>query len=383
MNEPGEPGEEQRIPLWTHGQAGAPVAPENWNDPAYVPPPGWDAYQAYTHPFYRDTRSRIGPGPARPYRGSVKVTAAVTAGALLFGLNLFMHGYLKPPAYPVASASASASASAPAPVPAKAPPTSDSGDDGPLIYKTGPHPADSPAPDDINGSVPLIASPTPGHEEARAQLGRPAPVAATSSAYAFTNKDKSGQPVTYDPCRPIHYVVRTANEPADGPELIEQAIAAVSQATGLVFLHDGATSEAPSAQREAYQPDRYGDRWAPVLIAWETTAEEPRFTAARDPHTVLGLGGSEAVRNGTTGFTYVSGQLRLNAPGLQAMIQQEGLAQARGTIEHELGHLVGLAHVQDPTQLMYPSATLGVTTYQAGDLNGLFLLGMGECRPGV
>ncbi len=201
MNEPGEPEGEQRIPLWTQDEAGAPVAPENWNDDAYVPPPGGDAYQAHTHPFYRDPRSRPAPGPARPFRGRLKVTAAVTAGVLLFVFNLFLHGSLKLPAY----FSGPAPAPAPAPVAAKAPPASDSSnssDDGPLIYKTGPHPAEPPAPDDINGSAPLIASPTPGHEEARAQLGRPAPVATASSAYAFTNKDKSGQPVTYDPCRP-------------------------------------------------------------------------------------------------------------------------------------------------------------------------------------
>jgi len=289
-----------------------------------------------------------------------------------------LHGYLKPPALFGGSGLAPGIAQPPAPGPG-------TGGSGPLIYHTGPDPTGSPAQADADadGSVPLTGYPTPGREEGWAPLGRPAPVPAKSSAYAFMAKGDDGQPVRYDPCRPIHYVTRAANQPSDGPELIDQAIAAVSHATGLVFPHDGATTEAPSAKRQAYQPDRYGDRWAPVLIAWETTADEPSFTAIKDPHTVLGLGGSEAVRNGPTGFTYVSGQLRLNAPGLQAMIQQEGLAQARGTIEHELGHLVGLAHVQDPTQLMYPSAHLGVTTYQAGDLNGLCLLGMGECRPGI
>jgi hypothetical protein len=195
--------------------------------------------------------------------------------------------------------------------------------------------------------------------------------------------DDDGQPVKYDPCRPIHYVTRAANSPAAGPELIKEAIAAVSRATGLVFIDDGATTEAPSDQRQPYQPGLYGDRWAPVLIAWETTTEDPSFTDLEDEDTTLGRGGSEAVSIGDTDFTYVSGQLKLNATALKSLIELEGPSQARGTIEHELGHVVGLDHVQDESQLMNPSDSAGLNTYQAGDLNGLALLGQGECRPGV
>lgn len=205
----------------------------------------------------------------------------------------------------------------------------------------------------------------------------------TSAAYAFSDTSDDGKRVGYDPCRPIHYVTRAANSPAVGPEIIQQAIAAVSRATGLEFIDDGATTEAPSAQRESYQPGRYGDRWAPVLIAWESTAEESNFTDLEGEGTILGRGGSEAVSIGDTDFTYVSGQLELNAPALKSLIEQEGPAQARGTIEHELGHLVGLDHVEDPTQLMNPTDSAGLNSYQAGDLNGLALLGQGECRPGV
>ncbi|WP_432396939.1 matrixin family metalloprotease [Pseudarthrobacter sp. L19] len=120
-----------------------------------------------------------------------------------------------------------------------------------------------------------------------------------------------------------------------------------------------------------------------MLIAWETTAEEPRFTNKAVGTNVMGLGGSEAVSIGNSGFTYVSGQLELNGPAMQAMIGREGPAQARGVIEHELGHVVGLDHVQDPSQLMNPTDSIGVTTYQAGDLTGLSMLGQGPCRPEI
>ncbi|NAZ75610.1 hypothetical protein GTQ99_09285 [Kineococcus sp. T13] len=54
----------------------------------------------------------------------------------------------------------------------------------------------------------------------------------------------------------------------------------VGTATGLRFIDDGATTESPSAQRQPYQPKRYGERWAPVLISYVTTAEVPDIAAA-------------------------------------------------------------------------------------------------------
>ena len=363
MSEPEELGDPKRIPLWKlEEMAGNPAPPEGWRGNPTPLLPGWEASQVHTSSSA--VRVRRAPWPIRLFRALLKVTAVLTAGALLAGFSLYMRGDLRPSAFLGG--------------PAQAP---DLGMPNLLTPFIQP-PSDVP-PADAAESAPLTDYPTPGREEAAAPLGRPAPVPATSAAYAFLDTGEDGQPVKYDPCRPIHYVTRAANSPAAGPELIQQAIAAVSRATGLVFIDDGATMEAPSAGRESYQPDRYGDRWAPVLIAWETTAEDPSFTELEDGDTILGRGGSEAVSIGDTDFTYVSGQLALNAPALKSLIEQEGPAQARGTIEHELGHVVGLDHVQDPTQLMNPSDAAGLNSYQAGDLNGLALLGQGECRPGV
>lgn len=47
---------------------------------------------------------------------------------------------------------------------------------------------------------------------------------------------------------------------------------------------------------------------------------------------------------------------------------------------HELAHVVGLDHVDDPTQLMYAENS-GQLDFGAGDRAGLALLGTGECVP--
>ncbi len=63
--------------------------------------------------------------------------------------------------------------------------------------------------------------------------------------------------MAYDPCRPVHYVVRPDNAPPGTDLLIQEAVARVS-ASGLHFVYDGATSEAPSETHETYQAERYG-----------------------------------------------------------------------------------------------------------------------------
>lgn len=47
---------------------------------------------------------------------------------------------------------------------------------------------------------------------------------------------------------------------------------------------------------------------------------------------------------------------------------------------HELAHVLGLDHVDDPTQLMHEENT-GQFDFGDGDLAGLALLGTGACVP--
>ena len=220
--------------------------------------------------------------------------------------------------------------------------------------------------------------PKPGVGESSQPLGVPASLAAASASYRFLAHQADGTtPVSYDPCRPIHYVIRQQGEPAGGQQIVTDAIRRVSQATGLRFVYDGVTSEAPSRQRELYQPDRYGDRWAPVLISWVTPSENPDFAAD-----VAGEGGSAHTGLPNQPSAYVTGAVELDARQLGSMLQRPGGNQVvRAVVLHELGHLVGLDHVTAANQLMYPQSQPGVVDFGAGDLTGLAALGKGACVP--
>ncbi|GIG21017.1 hypothetical protein Cch01nite_17410 [Cellulomonas chitinilytica] len=231
----------------------------------------------------------------------------------------------------------------------------------------------------VSAALPSSGPPA-GLEEARLPLGAPpAESVDDTGPYTFSAMQPDGSgPVTYSPCRPVHYVVRPDHAPDGADELLRTAIDRVAHATGLRFVGDGPTDEAPDPDRAAYQPDRYGRRWAPVLIAWSTASETPGLAGD-----VAGTGGSAALtRDGRT--TYVTGAVTIDADELDRLLAApHGRDVAIGVITHELGHLVGLAHVDDPTQLMYPRTNLAVTSFAAGDRAGLALLGAGSCARDV
>ena len=196
--------------------------------------------------------------------------------------------------------------------------------------------------------------------------------------YRFAHLQADGlTPVAYDPCRPVHYVTRPGNVPAGGEHMVRAALARITEVTGLRFVDDGATDEPGTRHREPFQPARYGDRWAPVLNAWETEAENPDLAGDR-----VGEAGSTAVSLGDGPKVYVTGTVSLDATQLPDILTRPGGAKAvPGIVLHEFGHLVGLDHVDDDRQLMYPETRRGVSDFAAGDLTGLVQLGAGACVP--
>ncbi|MFE7631576.1 matrixin family metalloprotease [Kocuria sp. NPDC057446] len=225
----------------------------------------------------------------------------------------------------------------------------------------------------IHPYLPNASAPPPGVDASRDPIGVP-PAVADIGGYRFMESpDPEQEMVAYDPCRPVRVVVRPDDAPPGGEQLIEEAIGAISAATGLQFVDAGTTTEAPSSRREPYQPDRYGRQWAPILIAWSDAEEHPDLAGD-----VAGRGGSTA-RNVDAGpFVYVTGQVVLDAPSLTSMMERPD--QVRAVIMHELAHVVGLDHVDDPGQLMYGD-NVGLTDFAPGDRAGLAKLGAGTCVP--
>jgi hypothetical protein len=202
---------------------------------------------------------------------------------------------------------------------------------------------------------------------------RPAPAA---QGWQATYTDSSGLPARWDPCRPIPYVVSPRRLGASARRDLDEALRRISAASGLRFEHLGDVDEEPARRRSAYQPERYGERWAPLLVAWVGPGETDMAIGRKVPGTSMVV----AVAN-HAGGSLVSGQVVLHRD--RPMAEGFGPGLSRGKVLlHEIAHVLGLGHVDDPQQVMHPKVTGGPATLGTGDRTGLAALGARRgCHP--
>ena len=193
--------------------------------------------------------------------------------------------------------------------------------------------------------------------------------------FLFPTGGEGGGPVRYDPCRPVEWVLSPRLMPAAVEPLVDRAVARVEEATGLDFVAAGTTDEIVSFGRPLVQ-DRYGDGFAPLVIGFSTEAATPDLAG-----TVTGLGGSTAVAGAYGEARFLrAGVVVLDAEDLARVAEEPGgedLVEA--VIAHELGHVVGLAHVADTGELMH-EANLRLLDWGPGDRAGLAIAGAGGCE---
>ena len=204
---------------------------------------------------------------------------------------------------------------------------------------------------------------------------------ADSSHYAFmaTRRLTGNDPVTWSSCRPIHIVVNDAEAPHDADTMLREALDRVTELSGLEFVVDGKTDEQPRDNRPAQNTNPLKGRWAPVLVAWTTPKQVPQLDGP-----VAGIGGPrEAPSSYPDERRYVSGIVYLDGPSIaEVMTRRDGWAQARAIVMHEVGHLVGLTHVDSDQELMDGDNDSGITDFGPGDRAGLRRLGSGPCFRG-
>ena len=154
-------------------------------------------------------------------------------------------------------------------------------------------------------------SPPAGVGEQSQPLGIPAAAPSGTGPYVFmSTQAHSSAPVAYDPCRLIHVVLNDRTAPPGADAVVRAALERASQVSGIQFVIDGPTNEAPSPKRPSYQPKRYPGRWAPVLIAWSDPAETPALAGR-----VAGIGGSASL-SVSGGTVYLTGGVTLDGPDL-------------------------------------------------------------------
>ena len=179
-------------------------------------------------------------------------------------------------------------------------------------------------------------------------------------------------PVTYNPCETIRVEINPegVNDEDQAREVVLSAMRQMSAATGLRLEYAGPSDDRPQ-WRSRTEPVL--GQVEPVLISFATSDEVSELAGQ-----VAGMGGSASVqRQGVR--TYVSGQVTLDADAFDDLLDQGGgVDVVRAIAMHELGHLVGLAHVEDDRELM-DAQNQGQLDFGPGDRRGLALLGKGPC----
>jgi hypothetical protein len=194
---------------------------------------------------------------------------------------------------------------------------------------------------------------------------------ASSEGFSVWERNDDGTPVRWDPCSPVEVLLATADAPEGAGDDLEDAVTTLREATGLDVVVTGTTDRRPSGDRLPYQPEEHGERWAPILVAWAPPGADG--LPLRDTDRGLAI----PIAVGPPGDrTYVSGQVVLNAERHDLRSGRGDRADSWGaTILHELMHVLGLGHVDDPDELMHVHPGEGPVRLGSGDLAGLRAIG--------
>ena len=180
-----------------------------------------------------------------------------------------------------------------------------------------------------------------------------------------------GHQARWDACRVVRYRVNPRRLPAGALAEVKLAFRRLAEATGLRFTYVGPTSFVP------YRRGGGSLQHADVAVAWATPRQVPGLAGS-----VVGLGGYAGVSGSprwtriTQGYVVLDSTSAL-APGFAGRRSTRGM-----TLLHELGHAVGLDHVRDRRQVMYPVMLPRPAQYASGDLRGLKAVGASRgCFP--
>lgn len=203
----------------------------------------------------------------------------------------------------------------------------------------------------------------------------PAVVVPDAGSYAFSYTS-GGEPVFFDPCVPVRWKLSTADMPRGAEEMVRQAVDDISARTGLSWEFAGYTGSPPDQFAPLVELVDGEWAWAPVVIGWSDAA---RTSALQGSSTgaAAGIMGPSARDDG---LFLRAGVVFIDIDDLpQSFDRAEDRDRTLLILTHELGHVVGLDHVTDSGELMYPLLN-GATGWGPGDLAGLAAAGSGRCE---
>jgi hypothetical protein len=187
-------------------------------------------------------------------------------------------------------------------------------------------------------------------------------------SYAFIVTTNAGDPVGWNHCEPIHYVVNPTRAPEGWEDIVRDGVAEITAASGFQFQYDGTSIDRSFTQRTVDPQDP-----PPVLIAWADDQEVPDLAGS-----TAGIGGATPARVHNR-VQFVTGLVVLDIEAFDRMERRGDQRSEDLILAHELGHVLGLDHVDDVDELMN-AEYVGQTGFGPGDREGLQQLHELPCR---
>jgi hypothetical protein len=193
--------------------------------------------------------------------------------------------------------------------------------------------------------------------------GTGSPPSAGSHGFLYGFGD--GSYARWNPCKALTYKVNYVGAPWFARSEVEAAVARVESATGIDLVDMGDLGGAAGNDGKA------GPFGVDAVIAFVNSGENPGIGSAAG----LGGGGYMPAWNGYAARV-VSGFVLIN----ESLGYSQGLGPSglQGLLLHELGHMMGLDHVQDLAEVMYPVMHNVPNGYGPGDREGLWYLGAAQ-----
>lgn len=194
----------------------------------------------------------------------------------------------------------------------------------------------------------------------------------------------------FDPCRQIPYILHEDVSVSNIEWMVTQAFQDVEGRTGLDFEYKGrydlSITEFGSESNLLLNDDRPFDgidtSFRPVVVHILETEDFMARVEAEGYSDAVGLGGPNGYEIGDE-LVSVTGDVFIDGEAMNEFIALGYPAEVLATMRHEVAHVVGLGHVDNPNELMYGDVGgyLGEnpTDFQVGDKYGLWQVGAAEC----
>lgn len=209
-----------------------------------------------------------------------------------------------------------------------------------------------------SASPPARATPIPPRAPARVtECGAIPAEPPPATAYAFLLHDPAGRPGHWDPQVPIAYTIDLRQAPAGALALVQQIMGEVSAISGLQLSFAGTY-------------DALGNEpHAPLTLHWSSHRADFAGGENEPGHETT------ASRATTGGMIQITGaEIEMNAGRLAPSFNEHALTVLG--LRHEIGHAIGLQHVENVFQVMNADAADTLAQgFGSGDIAGLWRLG--------